>query len=105
MPRGETSIDNGLEHIVATETVLSDVDGGAGRLILRGHLLEEIAGKHGLEWLAGLLWQDLVHRPLDEPTLRRDLGTARVQAFAHVRALLPAARALTPLAAARLFVA
>jgi citrate synthase len=106
MPRGETSnVADGLENIVAAETVLSDVDGEAGRLILRGHLLEQIAGKHGLEWLAGLLWQDFVHRPLDEPTLRRDLGAARVRAFAHVRPLLPAARSLTPLAAARSFVA
>ena len=106
MPRGETSnVADGLENIVAAETVLSDVDGEAGRLILRGHLLEEIAGGRGLEWLAGLLWQDFVHRPLDEPTLRRDLGAARTRAFEHVRARLPAAQALTPLAAVRLFAA
>ena len=106
MPRGETSsFVDGLENIVAAETVLSDVDGEAGQLILRGHRLEAVAGRHGLEWLAGLLWQDFVPGALDEASLRRELGAARTQAFEHVRPLLANARVLPPLSAARLFVA
>ena len=43
MPRGETSnIADGLENVVAAETVLSKVDGDAGVLILRGHYLQDI---------------------------------------------------------------
>lgn len=34
----------GLEGIVVTDTVLSEVDGEAGRLVLRGHALKELAG-------------------------------------------------------------
>ena len=64
MPRGETSnVADGLENVVAAETVLSKVDGEAGVLILRGHRLQEIAGRRSFEWLAGLLWQDFVQRP------------------------------------------
>src|SRR3954467_7537580 len=84
MPRGEESnVADGLENVVAAETVLSKVDGEAGVLILRGHYLQDIAGRHSFEWLTGLLWQDLIDRPLDEDILRRDLGEARVRAFEH----------------------
>ena len=59
MPRGETSnIADGLENVVAAETVLSKVDGEAGVLILRGHYLQDIAGRRSFEWLTGVLWQD-----------------------------------------------
>ena len=75
MPRGDTSnVSNGLEHVVAAETVLSKVDGEAGVLILRGHYLQAIAGRRSFEWLTGVLWQDFVARPLSEDVLRRDLG-------------------------------
>jgi citrate synthase len=106
MPRGETSnIADGLENVVAAETVLSKVDGDAGVLILRGHYLQDIAGKRSFEWLIGLLWQDFVDRALDEASLGRDLGVARELAFQRIRDLLPAAGRLPPLAAVRLLLA
>ena len=106
MPRGETSnVADGLENVVAAETVLSKVDGEAGVLILRGHYLQDIAGRRSFEWLTGLLWQDFVDRPLGEAELRRDLGLARERAFAQMRELLPVAGRLSPLAAVRLLLA
>ncbi len=106
MPRGETGIvSDGLENVVATETVLSEVDGEAGILIIRGHRLEDVAGKRSFEWLIGLLWQGFVDRPLSEAALRRDLGLARGRAFAGIQKLLPAAAGLSPLSAVRLFLA
>jgi citrate synthase len=106
MPRGETSnVADGLENVVAAETALSKVDGEAGVLILRGHYLQDIAGRRSFEWLTGLLWQDFVDRPLAEAELRRDLGLARERAFARMRDLLPSAGRLTPLAAVRLLLA
>jgi citrate synthase len=99
MPRGETSnVADGLENVVAAETILSKVDGEAGVLILRGHYLQEIAGRRSFEWMTGLLWQDFVDGPLD-------LGAARVLAFEHLRDLLPIAGRLPPLAAVRLVLA
>src|SRR3954453_3256771 len=51
MPRGDVSnVSDGLEHVVAAETVLSKVDGEAGVLILRGHYLQDIAGRRSFEW-------------------------------------------------------
>ena len=106
MPRGETSNGaDGLEHVVAAETVLSKVDGEAGVLILRGNYLQDIAGRRSFEWLVGVLWQDFVDRPLSEQALRHDLGQARERAFARMRDLLPIAGRLPPLAALRLLLA
>jgi citrate synthase len=106
MPRGEASnVADGLENVVAAETVLSKVDGEAGVLILRGHYLQEIAGHRSFEWLAGLLWQDFVRRPLAEEVLRRDLGVARVRVFEQLRELLPLAGRLPPMAAVRMLLA
>src|SRR5579872_1285079 len=106
MPRGETSnVADGLEHVVAAETVLSKVDGEAGVLIMRGHYLQDIAGRHSFEWLTGVLWQDFVDGPLSEAELRRDLGHARKRAYAMMRDLLPIAGRLPPLAAVRLLLA
>ena len=106
MPRGETSnVADGLENVVAAETVLSKVDGEAGVLILRGYYLQEIAGRRSFEWLAGLLWQDFVDRPLSEDALRRDLGAARARVFAQLGDLLPIAGRLPPMAAVRMLLA
>ena len=99
MPRGETSnVADGLENVVAAETILSKVDGEEGVLILRGHYLQEIAGRRSFEWVTELLWQDFVDRPVD-------LGAARVRAFEHLRNVLPIAGQLPPLAAVRLALA
>ena len=99
MPRGETSnVADGLENVVAAETILSKVDGEAGVLILRGHYLQEVAGRRSFEWVTHLLWQDFVAGPVD-------LGAARVRAFEHLRDVLPIAGQLPPLAAVRLALA
>ena len=45
----------GLEGVIAAETILSQVDGHAGRLIIRGHDIEEIAGHRSFEAMAALL--------------------------------------------------
>lgn len=99
MPDGQTTkFVDGLENVVAAETILSQVDGDAGTLILRGHYLQEIAGHRSFEWVTNLLWQDFVDRPID-------LGHARERAFAHVRDLLPIAARLPPMEAVRLALA
>jgi citrate synthase len=95
----------GLEGVIAAETVLSEVDGEAGRLILRGHRLADIAGRRSLEWLIGELWRGFVPRDLSETALRRDLGRARATAFQHVAGLLPEAARLAPVEALRLLLA
>ncbi len=107
MPRDsdETSVIDGLETVTAAETVLSDVDGVAGRLVLRGHLLEQVAGRHSFEWLTGELWRGFVDRDLTESALRADLGRMRATVFPGLLPLLPAAGGLSPLAGLRLLLA
>ena len=46
---------SGLEDIVAAETVLSDVDGANGRLVIRGHVLGDLAGRWRFEQVVRLL--------------------------------------------------
>jgi citrate synthase len=96
---------SGLEAVVAAETVLSEVDGDAGRLTIRGHRLEDIAGRRSFEWVLGCLWAGFVNRPLDEASLHGDLGAARAAAFPEVKALLSRTLARSPTQALRAMIA
>jgi len=79
------SASDGLEGVVAAETVLSDVDGAAGRLIIRGHSLDEIAGRWTFEEAVALLWSGFFDElPAD---MAQALGAARVEVAGEVAAL------------------
>lgn len=87
-------MNDGLEGVVAAETVLSHVDGEAGRLIVRGADIDELAGATSFEAMAQLLWDGLAPDTPGEAELRRRLGAARLVAWDKVPALLPAAAGL-----------
>ena len=99
------AFNSGLEGVVAAETVLSEVDGQAGRLVLRGHRLQDIAGRRSVEWLIAELWRGFAQGNLSEPPLRRDLAAMRVSVFDNVLQLLPQAIRLPPIEALRLLLA
>ena len=90
---------SGLEDVVAAETVLSDVDGQAGRLIIRGVSLDDLVGSSYEEALA-LLWSGFFDLAGDLPGA---LAQARSEVFRHVASADPslspvdAIRALTAL--------
>ncbi len=72
-------MDAGLEKVVAAETVLSDVQGANGRLIIRGLDVEYLAQELSFEQTASHLWRDFFESvPQD---LQPALGAARVAAF------------------------
>src|SRR5215469_9464759 len=78
-------MSDGLEGVVAADTVLSEVDGAAGRLIIRGHSLDELAGRSTFEEVTHLLWDGFFDDlPRD---LAPALGAARAEVFAEVAAL------------------
>ncbi|HEY4028724.1 MAG TPA: citrate synthase/methylcitrate synthase [Caulobacteraceae bacterium] len=78
-------MSDGLEDVVAADTVLSEVDGKAGRLIIRGLSLDELAGRTRFEDAAHLLWDGFLDGlPTD---LGPALGAARAEVFAEVAAL------------------
>ncbi len=91
----------GLDNVIAAETVLSHVDGEAGRLIIRGHDLENLAGYATYEEATALLWDGFA--PTAE--LRAALGRARVRAFEMLKPLADQASRLTAVEAMRLLLA
>ena len=72
-------MDAGLEKVVAAETILSDVQGANGRLIIRGLDVEQLARDLTYEQTAAHLWRDFFDDMPDD--LQPLLGAARVAAF------------------------
>jgi citrate synthase len=96
-------ISDGLEGVVAAETVLSEVDGEAGRLIIRGRSLDELAGRTRYESLTRLLFEGFFE---DLPTdLANGLGRARAEVFGEVAALDAGLLELSPVEAVRALMA
>lgn len=93
----------GLEGVIAAHTVLSDVDGVAGRLTIRGYAVEDLAHRARFE--------DVVHLLLDgffddlPADLTQALGEARVKVFADVVALDKDLAARDPVEAVRALIA
>jgi citrate synthase len=52
----EKMMISGLDDVVVAETVLSDVDGLAGRLVIRGHSLDDLVDHASFEQVVILLW-------------------------------------------------
>jgi citrate synthase len=97
----QTRVDSGLDGVVVADTAMSEVDGEAGRLVVRGYAIEDLVATRGFEGVAALLWDGQAEGGGSEPAVRRGLGEARRQAFARVPALLAAAQGLTPVEALR----
>jgi citrate synthase len=96
-------MQSGLEDVIAAETVLSDVDGLAGRLTVRGHSLDELAGRVTFEAVAALLFDGFIELP--ESGLAGPLGQARATVFEAVEGALPGVAAMPPFDAMRALVA
>jgi citrate synthase len=78
-------MSDGLEGVIAARTVLSDVDGARGRLVIRGYPVEDLSGRTRYEDVAHLLFDGFFE---DAPSdLSPALGEARARAFAEVAAL------------------
>jgi len=72
---------SGLEGVVVADTQLSDVDGERGRLVVRGHDIESLAGHRDFESLCGLLWTGELPDAAADSGWRAALGRAREQAW------------------------
>jgi citrate synthase len=97
----------GLDGVVVAETVLSEVDGEAGKLIVRGLPVEALAGHVAFEEVASRLWEGLA--PPATPAIaataaavREALGRGRLAAFRNVEELRRSAVGLPPVSALRL---
>lgn len=76
---------DGLDGVVAARTVLSEVDGAAGRLLIRGYSLDHLVGQVSYEEVVARLWAGFFDPlPID---LAAALGRARCEVFEEVSAL------------------
>lgn len=92
-------MSDGLESVVAADTVLSEVDGLAGRLVIRGRSLDDIAGRIRFEDAIHLLFDGFFADLPDD--LAPALGAARADVFAETAKLDERLLALEPVEAMR----
>ncbi len=77
---------SGLDDVVAAETILSDVDGRAGRLIIRGYSLDDLVNHSTYEGVLALLWEGLFTDSPSVTDMVGRLGRARQNVFVHLKA-------------------
>ena len=74
---GTLPASRGLDGVVAARTRLSHVDGQAGRLIIGGYELKELAGKVTFEQAAYLLWRGTLPTADELSMLTREMAVLR----------------------------
>ena len=78
---------SGLEDVVAATTRLSDVDGEAGRLVIAGTAVENLAGQVTFEDAIHLLWRGCLPSAQEREHVQALLGDAREAAFERLSGL------------------
>ena len=71
----QTRVNSGLDGVIVADTVMSEVDGEEGRLIVRGHAIEELVATRGFEGVAALLWDG--YAPSDQAAAATSAPCAR----------------------------
>ncbi|HXO84667.1 MAG TPA: citrate synthase/methylcitrate synthase [Gemmatimonadales bacterium] len=66
-----------MDGVVAAQTRLSHVDGQAGKLVIGGYELSELAGRVSFEAAAHLLWRGQLPSPDELTSLRREIAGLR----------------------------
>ena len=89
-------MSEGLEGVVATSTRLSSVDGEAGRLIIAGYAVEDLAPNASFEEVAYLLLHGSLPEPSERVWFTRELAHRRALSPAVLEVLRAAAPARTP---------
>lgn len=81
------AMQGGLEGVVVADTQLSEVDGEGGRLVIRGHDVEDLAQRCDFESVCALLWHGSLPDAARHAALRAALGAARQRAWARLPGL------------------
>src|SRR5262245_14648184 len=94
MQAAEAQVVRGLEGIVSHATEISEVDGLAGRLIVRGYNITELVGNVSFEEMAYLLWHGRLPKGAELSRVREEMARHRHLPDATIDVLRgPAARA------------
>jgi citrate synthase len=75
---------DGLDGVVAAETILSHTDPARAMVWVRGHDLPSLVANHGFEGTVALLWDGFASDGLTRDGMIDAFGQARVAAFAQV---------------------
>src|SRR5262249_41831231 len=100
----QTRMANGLEGVVAAETVLSHADGERGIIWVRGHAIPDLVAQ-GFEAAVALIWEGFAGESLTRSSVIETLGEGRALAFSRLGDWLPTATRREPLARTRLLLA
>jgi citrate synthase len=84
-------MNNGLEGVVAADTVLSHADGETGAVWVRGYTIEKLAAELGYEGAVAVMWDGLAGESFTRATMQQALGAARQKAFARLDSWLACA--------------
>ncbi len=88
---------DGLEGVVAAETVLSHADGERGIVWVRGHTIRRSRRADGFEAAVALMWEGFAGENLTRGRMIEMFGAARALAFSRLGDWLPAAARREPL--------
>src|SRR5688572_27471295 len=92
----------GLKGVVSHATQLSEVDGQAGRLVIRGYDIHELAGRVTFEEAAYLLWHGNLPNRQELEACQQQMAAARHLSGPIMDVLRAAARQATGMHALRL---
>src|SRR5262245_17113237 len=96
---------NGLEGVIAAETVLSHADGERGIVLVRVHAIPDLVANQGYEATIALMWDDFAGQGLTRAGIVDALGAGRMLAFSRLGEWLPAAARRPPIEGLRLCLA
>ncbi len=86
---------DGLDGIVAAETILSHTDSAKAMVWVRGHDLPSLVANHGFEGTVALLWDGFAGDGLTRDAMIEAFGNSRAAAFADVNDWLSNAAGLS----------
>ena len=98
-------MSDGLDGVVAAQTVLSHSDGERGIVWVRGRPIDELVTHEGYEGTVALLWDGFAGDGLTRADVAAQLGAGRVLAFSRLDDWLPATTHRPPIEAMRMALA
>lgn len=98
-------MSNGLEGVVAADTVLSHVDGNDGTIWVRGHTIDDLVSNHRFEGTVAIIWEGFAGAGLTRAQIQRELALGRQKAFARMGDWLGTAAMLPMLEGVRIALA
>src|SRR5437868_13225286 len=98
-------MSDGLDGVVACQTLLSHNDSETGLVLVRGHPIAELVAERGYEGTVALMWDGFAGDNLTRDGIVAQLGAGRRPAFSRLDEWLPAAARRPPIDGMRLCLA